>query len=148
MAKERSPSAEQSAILDGPSSVTAKLAAETLLNVSKKPASPAVSPTSKKQAIVDTINNGNSGRWTKAEDESLRHAVESIGARNWKRVASEFLADTRTDVQCLHRWQKVLRPGLVKGPWTAEEDETIKSCMSRGITRWSEIAKLVPGRIG
>jgi hypothetical protein len=24
-------------------------------------------------------------------------------------------------VQCLHRWQKVLRPGLVKGPWTQEE---------------------------
>ena len=26
----------------------------------------------------------------------------------------------RTDVQCLHRWQKVLNPELVKGPWTKE----------------------------
>jgi hypothetical protein len=26
----------------------------------------------------------------------------------------------RTDVQCLHRWQKVLNPNLVKGGWTQE----------------------------
>jgi hypothetical protein len=26
----------------------------------------------------------------------------------------------RTDVQCLHRWQKVLNPNLVKGGWTPE----------------------------
>jgi hypothetical protein len=34
-------------------------------------------------------------------------------------LAAEFFQD-RTDVQCLHRWQKVLNPELVKGPWTAE----------------------------
>lgn len=26
----------------------------------------------------------------------------------------------RTDVQCLHRWQKVLNPELIKGSWTKE----------------------------
>ena len=26
----------------------------------------------------------------------------------------------RSDVQCLHRWQKVLNPELVKGPWTQQ----------------------------
>jgi myb proto-oncogene protein len=26
----------------------------------------------------------------------------------------------RTDVQCLHRWQKVLNPDLIKGPWTEQ----------------------------
>jgi len=88
------------------------------------------------------------GRWTRAEDESLRLAVQHIGPRNWKRVASQFLHDKRTDVQCLHRWQKVLRPGLVKGPWTLEEDQTIVNCMKTGTVRWSEIAKKVPGRIG
>lgn len=29
----------------------------------------------------------------------------------------------RTDVQCLHRWQKVLNPNLVKGGWTPEVRE-------------------------
>ena len=33
--------------------------------------------------------------------------------------AAEYFTD-RTDVQCLHRWQKVLNPDLVKGPWTKE----------------------------
>lgn len=33
--------------------------------------------------------------------------------------AAEHFED-RTDVQCLHRWQKVLNPELVKGPWTPE----------------------------
>lgn len=34
-------------------------------------------------------------------------------------LAAEYFED-RTDVQCLHRWQKVLNPELVKGPWTKE----------------------------
>lgn len=34
-------------------------------------------------------------------------------------VAAECVPD-RTDVQCLHRWQKVLNPDLVKGPWSIE----------------------------
>jgi hypothetical protein len=51
-------------------------------------------------------------------------------------------------VQCLHRWQKVLRPGLVKGPWTPEEDATILNCLQQGINKWSEIADCIPGRIG
>ena len=36
-----------------------------------------------------------------------------------------MLGDTRTDVQCLHRWNKVLKPGLLKGPWTEEEDTIV-----------------------
>lgn len=36
--------------------------------------------------------------------------------------AAEYFED-RTDVQCLHRWQKVLNPELVKGPWTPEVRE-------------------------
>lgn len=58
------------------------------------------------------------GNWSPAEDELLRKAVQQYGGRNWKKI-SELIAD-RTDVQCLHRWQKVLRPGLIKGPWSSE----------------------------
>lgn len=52
------------------------------------------------------------------KDQILKDAVLVHGGKNWKKI-SEFL-EGRTDVQCLHRWQKVLRPGLVKGPWTKE----------------------------
>lgn len=82
----------------------------------------------------------------------------------------------RTDVQCLHRWQKVLNPELIKGPWTKEvhikvyilihikggfsisinlriwsvqEDDLIRELvMTNGKKNWSEIAKALPGRIG
>ena len=93
-------------------------------------------------------SSGNGGRWTKEEDEMLRAAVAAIGPRNWKRISQEFLKESRSDVQCLHRWQKVLRPGLVKGPWTREEDDTIVHSIQSGVTKWSEIAAQIPGRIG
>lgn len=58
------------------------------------------------------------GKWTAVEDELLKLAVKEYGGKNWRRIAGRI--EGRTDVQCLHRWQKVLRPGLVKGPWTKE----------------------------
>ena len=58
------------------------------------------------------------GKWTSEEDETLREAVQRHSGRNWKKISD--CLEGRTDVQCLHRWQKVLRPGLIKGPWTKE----------------------------
>jgi hypothetical protein len=46
-----------------------------------------------------------------------------MGPKNWKRIAERL--EYRTDVQCLHRWQKVLNPEMVKGPWTEEEDRML-----------------------
>ena len=43
---------------------------------------------------------------------------------------------------------QVLRPGLVKGHWTKEEDDLIAQCVAEGKTKWSEIAACIPGRIG
>lgn len=61
---------------------------------------------------------------------------------------ASFLRD-RTDVQCLHRWQKVLNPNLVKGPWTKEEDEIVMKMVAKyGAKNWSTIAQHLPGRIG
>jgi hypothetical protein len=81
------------------------------------------------------------------QDEALRNAVESHGARNWKHIAQSL--PQRTEVQCLHRWQKVLKPSLVKGPWTAEEDKKVLDLVEQyGAKKWSLIASQLPGRIG
>ena len=58
------------------------------------------------------------GKWTPDEDEMLKISVLNFGGKNWKKISN--CLEGRTDVQCLHRWQKVLRPGLIKGPWTKE----------------------------
>ncbi|KAG8040728.1 hypothetical protein GUJ93_ZPchr0337g7076 [Zizania palustris] len=87
------------------------------------------------------------GGWTSDEDETLRKAVDTFKGKNWKKIA-EFFPD-RTEVQCLHRWQKVLNPELIKGPWTQEEDEIIINMVEKhGPTKWSVIAKSLNGRIG
>ena len=85
--------------------------------------------------------------WTLQEDQNLQTLVKKHGAKNWKTI-SEYFSD-RTDVQCLHRWQKVLNPDLVKGPWTADEDAIImKLVQTYGPHHWSIIASHLPGRIG
>ena len=54
-----------------------------------------------------------------SQDEKLKRLVESGGGgEDWKQIASYFT--DRSDVQCQHRWQKVLNPELIKGPWTKE----------------------------
>ncbi|KAF4096531.1 transcriptional activator Myb isoform X3 [Onychostoma macrolepis] len=86
-------------------------------------------------------------RWTREEDEKLKRLVEHHGSEDWKVIAS-FLPN-RTDVQCQHRWQKVLNPELIKGPWTKEEDQRVIELVQKyGPKRWSVIAKHLKGRIG
>ncbi|KAK4786279.1 hypothetical protein SAY86_002968 [Trapa natans] len=87
------------------------------------------------------------GQWTAEEDEVLRKAVERFKGKSWKKIAECF--KDRTDVQCLHRWQKVLNPELVKGPWSKEEDGIIIELVNKyGPKKWSTIAQHLPGRIG
>ncbi|BBG97500.1 myb domain protein 3r-5, partial [Prunus dulcis] len=97
--------------------------------------------------MAGPIRRSTKGGWTEEEDEILAHAVQKFNGRNWKKIA-ECVPD-RTDVQCLHRWQKVLNPDLVKGFWSKEEDDLIIELVAKqGNKKWSEIAKSLPGRIG
>ncbi|KAF6137779.1 hypothetical protein GIB67_040487 [Kingdonia uniflora] len=104
----------------------------------------ATSPTNRR--ISGPIRRAKGG-WTLQEDETLRNAVEAFNGKSWKKIA-EFFPD-RSEVQCLHRWQKVLNPELIKGPWTQEEDDKIVELVAKyGPTKWSIISKSLPGRIG
>ncbi|KAL1834839.1 hypothetical protein ACET3Z_004490 [Daucus carota] len=85
--------------------------------------------------------------WTEEEDNRLADVVKKFNGRNWKKIAESLPG--RTDVQCLHRWQKVLNPELFKGPWKKEEDDRIIQLVQKyGSRKWSAIAKYLPGRIG
>jgi myb proto-oncogene protein len=103
---------------------------------------------------TDKINNraifkrrASMGKWTEEEDDVLREAVTDFGGKSWKKIASRLSG--RTDVQCLHRWQKVLKPGLIKGPWTPEEDnKVIRLVKLHGNKKWSFISRQLKGRLG
>jgi len=94
------------------------------------------------------------GKWTPEEDKKLLDIVNENGPKKWKRVA-EMLGSVRSDIQCLHRWTKVIKPGLNKGPWTEAEDAVVKDHVLRmqaesneGVVKWAQIAQGLPGRLG
>ncbi|RUS73066.1 hypothetical protein EGW08_019181, partial [Elysia chlorotica] len=80
-------------------------------------------------------------------DDKLRKVVEAKGFQDWKIVCS-FFAD-RTDIQCQHRWYKVLNPDLIKGPWTREANNRVIQLVNEyGPKRWTLISKHLKGRTG
>jgi hypothetical protein len=97
--------------------------------------------------IIDSSNNLRNGKWTQEEDEVLKNLVLLHGSKNWKAISEQM--SSRTPVQCLHRWTKILQPGLVKGPWTIEEDRKLLEWVKKeGACKWSHCADFIEGRSG
>lgn len=85
------------------------------------------------------------GKWTREEDEILKELVLVYGGKCWKKVAEHIKG--RTEIQCLHRWTKILQPGLVKGPWTIQEDRKLISWVKKfGPKKWSQCSDYIKGR--
>lgn len=88
--------------------------------------------------------------WTTNEDDRLRKAVATCGAKNWKLI-SEMASVGKTDVQCLQRWTQVLRPGLKKGTWSKEEDAKLTEKVTKLLKTskqipWKKLEKEMGGR--
>ena len=109
---------------------------------------------SKNNAIIpkpiDAIKNEEekrTGRWSPEEDELLKKIVPFYGEKQWRKISQHMKG--RSAIQCLHRWTKILKPGLVKGPWTTEEDEKLYQWVSKeGPTKWSQCSQIIVGRSG
>lgn len=87
------------------------------------------------------------GKWTSEEDDILRQAVAELGENHWKLISLRI--GNRSPIQCLHRWSKTLKPGLVKGPWSVDEDELVVLWVKmNGTSRWAECAAGIGGRSG
>jgi hypothetical protein len=77
----------------------------------------------------------------------LKQLVNKFGPRNWKIISDKLI--TRSPVQCLHRWTKILQPGLKKGPWTIEEDNLLAEWVNKeGPCKWSLCGEFIKGRSG
>ena len=104
----------------------------------------ALAPTrSRKQRSYNSI----AAVWTPQEDELLTRLVTNNSHLRWTDVAQHFPGKTAPQVS--GRWIKALKPDLIKGSWTREEDEIIfKFIETHGCKDWSQLAQLLPGRIG
>jgi hypothetical protein len=87
------------------------------------------------------------GKWSIDEDAALRQGVALYGEKQWRLVAQ--LVAGRLPIQCLHRWSKILKPGLVKGPWSEAEDALLRLWVGRkGPCKWADCAVTIQGRTG
>lgn len=85
--------------------------------------------------------------WSTAEDSLLRQAVQTIGEHHWRLIATKVPG--RTSAQCLHRWTKILKPGLIKGPWREDEDGKLREWVQKyGAKDWAKCAMGITGRNG
>jgi hypothetical protein len=99
----------------------------------------------KKKPIFTSIKTKTINNWTKDEDKILLKKTKEFNYKNWKEVAS-FLPG-RSDIQCSARYKRI-RPGIIKGTWTAEEDNNLLNLLKTFGKNWSLISKYMPSRSG
>ena len=86
-------------------------------------------------------------KWTPKEDEKLKYLAKLNNYKNWKQISNQIKG--RTAVQCQQRWNKILQPGLVKGPWSAYEDKILIEWVNKyGPIKWTLCSNNIPGRTG
>ncbi|XVF22035.1 hypothetical protein REPUB_Repub12eG0139800 [Reevesia pubescens] len=85
------------------------------------------------------------GPWTEEEDSMLKAYVNIHGEGRWNSVA-RLSGLKRTGKSCRLRWLNYLRPEVIRGNISLEEQLLILDLHSRWGNRWSKIAQHLPGR--
>ncbi|XP_027364715.1 transcription factor MYB41-like [Abrus precatorius] len=85
------------------------------------------------------------GAWTPEEDEALVEYIKKHGHGSW-RTLPKHAGLLRCGKSCRLRWINYLRPGIKRGPFTNEEENTIIQLHGMLGNRWAAIASQLPGR--
>ncbi|CAI9787611.1 unnamed protein product [Fraxinus pennsylvanica] len=90
-------------------------------------------------------NGVKKGPWTPEEDMKLIQYIQEHGACNWRSLPRNAELQ-RCGKSCRLRWTNYLRPGIKRGRFSFEEEETIIQLHSVLGNKWSAIAARLPGR--
>ncbi|GFP82211.1 transcription factor laf1 [Phtheirospermum japonicum] len=85
------------------------------------------------------------GLWSPDEDQKLRNYILRYGHGCWTSVPTNAGLQ-RNGKSCRLRWINYLRPGLKRGAFSLEEEETILTLHQMLGNKWSQIAQHLPGR--
>ena len=83
--------------------------------------------------------------WTEEDDKLLLIQAKENNEKNWKKIASSFKG--RTPIQCSSRYHRI-KPGLMKGSFSREEDIKLISLYKIYGKKWNLIAKGMKNRTG
>ena len=89
--------------------------------------------------------SSNINNWTPEEEEILLKVSKLYDYKNWKKV-SESLPG-RSHIQCSARYKRI-KPGVIKGSWTQEEDDELIRFVNENGMNWSLISSFMPSRSG
>lgn len=88
--------------------------------------------------------------WTAKEDEAICELVNENGTKQWTLIAEylrkKFNIIGRSGKQCRERWHNHLNSGIVKRPWTLEEEQILFNSHQKIGNKWAEISQNIPGR--
>ncbi|KAM0958196.1 hypothetical protein EV1_023282 [Malus domestica] len=90
-------------------------------------------------------SNVKRGLWTAAEDAKILAYVSKYGVGNWTLVPKKAGLN-RCGKSCRLRWTNYLRPDLKHDNFTPQEEQHIINLHKAIGSRWSHIAKQLPGR--
>nr|GMC94449.1 transcription factor LAF1-like [Ipomoea batatas] len=85
------------------------------------------------------------GLWSPDEDHKLRSYVLQHGHGCWSSVPINA-GLKRNGKSCRLRWINYLRPGLKRGSFSLQEEDTILTLHGMLGNKWSQIAQHLPGR--
>ncbi|VVB12693.1 unnamed protein product [Arabis nemorensis] len=85
------------------------------------------------------------GPWTPEEDELLTVCINKNGYENWRSLPKRAGLN-RCGKSCRLRWMNYLRPDIVRGNFSDEEESTIIKLHALLGNKWSKIAGHLPGR--
>ena len=82
--------------------------------------------------------------WKSAEDLLLSAAVRRFGTASWSKISR--CVPGRVGKQCRERWVNHVDPTVSKGSWSRKEIHTLIELYGKVGSKWSNIAKHLPGR--
>ena len=99
----------------------------------------------KKKNNKENLTKQNS--WTSQEDKKMIELINTRKYTNWKLISEQFPGHSQS--QCISHWNKILKPGIIKGPWRAEEDKILMDWVKKnGAKNWTKCCEVVKGRSG